>query len=147
MKRIAIIEGNTIVNIADFDADYVLQDGEVDVTEIPAGIGWEVDAGGNPIPPPVEVSPTPTIMLSKALIVSRMTYNEFHLWKRAAGRADATNTPAVADKKAQQSWYWFETADDPLDTSAAEVVAMRDAWIGVGITLARADIILAPVIN
>lgn len=52
-RTVAVIDGNTVVNVIVIAADHVLADGEVEYTEAnPAGIGWEYDGTGFIAPQP-----------------------------------------------------------------------------------------------
>lgn len=141
-KLIASIENDIVVNIGVFDADYEPGPGQLDVTDSDAGVGWLLVNGV--LEPPAVQPLQPVTTIEKSAFIARFIDTEFHAWKRAATRADATTSPSVADRAAQKAWYIFETLPLQIDLLDPKVLGFKSAWLGVGITEARANAILMP---
>lgn len=144
-KRIAFVSAGVITNIAVFGSDFVPSLGQVDVTNIPAGIGWAV-VNGVPVAP-APPAPAPQTVVARSAIYERMSAAEIHAWRRAVVRAEATNTPAAADRNACYAWHRFNALpDDAVDLTKSEVTGLKAIWMALGMSAARADVILAPVV-
>lgn len=143
-KHIAFVSAGVITNIAVFDSDYVLLLGQLDVTNVPAGIGWAV-VNGVPVAP-APPAPSPQTVVARSAIYARMSAAEIHAWRRAVVRAEATNSPTAADRDACYAWHRFNALpDDAVDLTKSEVTGLKAIWMALGMTAARADVILAPV--
>lgn len=73
-----------------------------------------------------------------------MTPIEFHAWQRAAQRALATNSPAVADRNALYAWSRWESMQGTVDMASSDIQGLKGVWVALGMTQARADELLAP---
>lgn len=144
MKTIAFLSNGVIANIGIFPDNHQPSAGQLDVTNVPAGVGWAV-VSGVPIEPPA-VPPPPQTVVARSVIYARMTAVEIHAWRRAVVRAEATNSPVAADRDALYAWYRFNALpDDAVDLTKSEVTGLKAIWMALGMTAARADAILAPV--
>lgn len=139
----AIVENGVITNI-------ILADSWPDAIEVTGlaprpSIGWTYDGTtftappAPPAPPAIEVT-----QIERAGLLARMTPVEVHGWIRAAQRAQATNTPVVADRNALYAWYRWESMNGVVDMASDDIKRLAQVWMSLGMTQARAAEILTP---
>jgi hypothetical protein len=93
------------------------------------------------IPPSLNITE-----IQRADLLARMTPVEVHGWVRAAQRAKNTNTPAVADRNALYAWVRWESMRGDVDLTSDDIRGLAQVWIALGMTQARAEEILAPLV-
>lgn len=145
MKTFAQINNGVVVNGAVGNNDWNPGSGWVDVTDHqpPVGIGWTYTNGVFSAPP------EPVITLTKAERVSvlrRFTPTELHAWRRAVVRAEATNTPAAADRQLCYGWHLWIEQPEVAEMENADIVQLA-TWLvqhGVLANAQRAKDVFAP---
>lgn len=91
--------------------------------------------------------PVQVTQLERTQLLARMTPVEVHGWIRATQRALATNTPTVADRDALYAWTRWQAMQDSVDLTSADIVGLAQIWIALGMTPARAQELLAPLVQ
>lgn len=144
MARIfALVSNGIVTNVIHAEA----WDGGIDVTDLsprPAP-GWSYD--GTTFTPPPPPAPMPINAIQRAALLKRMTPIELHAWIRAAQRAQATNTPADADRNALYAWVRWESMDGVVDLTSDDIQGLKSVWMALGMTQARADALLTPIVS
>lgn len=147
MATLALLSGGIVVNVVEGNA--VDFPGCEDISSLSGAarpsIGW---ARTGPMAYARPVAAT-TSVIAKVELLKRMTPAEYHLWARAAQVAADTNqsgtaTPPVANRNALFALAQFNAMPEFVDMASANLQGLKNVWIGVGITSARADAILAP---
>lgn len=141
MRTYAVIDNGIVTNV-------VLAEtwNGIDVTDVSPrpGPGWLYN--GATFTPPL-----PTIVtlseVQRADLLARMTPVEVHGWVRAAERARNTNTPTLADRNALYAWVRWESMRGDVDLTSDDIRGLAQVWIALGMTQARAEEILAPLVQ
>lgn len=94
--------------------------------------------------PPVPIEVT---QIERANLLARMTPVEIHGWIRAAKRAEATNTPVVADRNALYAWTRWQAMNGDVDMAGDDIKGLAQVWIALGMTQARAIELLTPMVR
>lgn len=140
MAIFAIIREGVVANVLVADA----WPGGVDITNIEPkpGKGWSYTEGTFTAPPP----PAPIMVtdVSRADLLGRMTPVELHAWRRAAQRAMNTDSPVAADRNALYAWMRWDTMSGTVNLDNDDIKGLRNVWIALGMTPARATEILTP---
>lgn len=140
----AVIKNGKVENIIVADAR---PDGiDVTATDPRPGVGWSYDGTTFTAPPAPVYVPQPQITLQRAILLARMTATEIHAWIRAVKRAEATNTPTAADRNALYAWYRWDAMGNDVDLTGDDMQGLKSVWVALGMTQARADEILTPVV-
>lgn len=147
MNIYAIIDAGLVVNIIHATGEW--PEG-VDVTALDPrpGIGWSYDGQVFTAPPPPPLpEPVAVTNVQRAALLARMTPIELHAWQRAAQRAMDTNTPVVADRNALYAWLRWESMQGTVDLTSADIIGLAQVWMALGMTQARAEEILTPLME
>lgn len=146
MARIfALVEAGVVANVIHAEA----WDGGIDVTDLSPrpGPGWLYDGTTFTPPPASPPPPITTNSIQRAALLKRMTPVELHAWIRAGQRAQATNTPVDADRNALYAWVRWQSMDGIVDLSSDDIQGLKSVWMALGMTQARADALLTPMVS
>lgn len=146
MSRVfAIVESGVVTNLVLGES----WPGGIDVTALNPRprIGWLYSNGTFTAPPDTPPPQVNTSRIHKHQLIGRMTPLEWHRWRRFAQRALDAEPAAVTvdDRRSLHLLDRFMAMDATLDMSNAQLTALGNAWVELGITTAaRAQTILAP---
>lgn len=121
MRIFAIIESGVVTNVIRAES----WPGGIDVTNTAPrpGPGWTYD-GMSFAPPPV--APVEVTAIERSALLARMTPQELHAWR-----------PLYA-------WLRWEALEQTVDLTSADIRGLKNVWMALGMTAARAEELLAP---
>lgn len=146
MNRIALIRNSIVVNVIESSMEFAASLGyDYAIEHAEASPGWGYVNGAFVRPeqaPPVEVT-----AIERSDLLARMTPVEVHGWIRAAQRAQATNTPNVADRNALYAWTRWQALPGTVDLTSADILGLANVWVALGMAPARAQELLTPLVG